>query len=365
MYDLKTDRRIRRYVLRAEDIVASTFIANIAVDIGKNCDDTFAYFSDELGYGLIAYSWEQNKSWRFSHSYYMPDPLRGDFNIAGLNFQWGSEGIFGIDVSPIGRDGYRTLYFSPLASHNEFAVSTKILRDETRVSNSYHEFRVVGARSSDGHLTAKFFTDDGVQIFNLIDQNAIGCWNSALSYKPQNLGVIDKDDVGLVFPSDVKVDTDNNVWVISDRMPVFLEAELDYSDINFRIYTAPLDILLQGTVCEVDQPPRHYQKYSNQKGLNPISLYKSDLPSSVGPFYISTPVPSTIPSDLFSHNLIPKVTSYVNIPKLPSLPFIASSPTSGRHHEYNPRYELLNHSNRANNRWWLSSNGNYEVYEKA
>lgn len=33
------------------------------------CLDTFAYFSDELGYGLIAYSWEQNKSWRFEHRF--------------------------------------------------------------------------------------------------------------------------------------------------------------------------------------------------------------------------------------------------------------------------------------------------------
>lgn len=94
VFDLATNTRIRRYELRAEDTNANTFIANIAVDIGKSCDDTFAYFSDELGYGLISYSWEQNRSWRFEHSYFFPDPLRGDFNIAGLNFQWGEEGNF-------------------------------------------------------------------------------------------------------------------------------------------------------------------------------------------------------------------------------------------------------------------------------
>lgn len=56
VFDLATNTRIRRYEFRAEDTNANTFIANTAVDIGKNCDDTFAYFSDELGYGLIAYN---------------------------------------------------------------------------------------------------------------------------------------------------------------------------------------------------------------------------------------------------------------------------------------------------------------------
>ncbi|CAK1578546.1 unnamed protein product [Parnassius mnemosyne] len=251
VYDLNTDTRIRRYVFRPEDILPSTFIANIALDEGATCDDTFAYFSDELGYGLIAYSWQENRSWRFSHSYFMPDPLVGDFNIAGLNFQWGAEGIFGITASPVGSDGFRTLYFSPLSSHTEFSVSTRILRDERKVKEgSFNDFKVVGVRGPNGHTTSKVMDDSGVELFNLIDQNSIGCWSSSLPHKPQNIGVVDKDDVGLVFPSDVKIDEDKNVWVISDRMPVFLEAELDYSDINFRIYTAPLYNLIQGTVCE-------------------------------------------------------------------------------------------------------------------
>lgn len=55
VFDLATNTRIRRYEFRADDTNANTFIANTAVDIGRSCEDTFAYFSDELGYGLIAY----------------------------------------------------------------------------------------------------------------------------------------------------------------------------------------------------------------------------------------------------------------------------------------------------------------------
>lgn len=251
VFDLATNTKIRRYEFRPEDTNPNTFIANTAIDIGKSCEDTFAYFSDELGYGLIAYSFEQNKSWRFGHSFFFPDPLRGDFNIAGLNFQWGEEGIFGMALSAIKSDGYRTMFFSPLASHREFTVSTRILRDESRVEDSFHDFAYLEERSANSHTTSRVFSEDGIMLFNLVDQNAVGCWHSSMPYSPQYHGIVDRDDVGLVFPSDVKIDENKDVWVLSDRMPVFLLAELDYNDVNFRIYTAPLADLVAGTVCDL------------------------------------------------------------------------------------------------------------------
>lgn len=274
---MTTDRRIRRYEFRAEDTNPNTFIANIAIDIGRNCEDAFAYFSDELGYGLISYSWEQNRSWRFEHSFFFPDPLRGDFNIAGLNFQWGEEGIFGMALSPINADGFRTLFFSPLASHREFSVSTRILRDENRVEESYHDFSYfTEERAGNAHTTSRVMSDNGVMLFNLIDQNAVGCWNSATAYTPRNHDVVDRDDEALVFPADVKIDETNTVWVISDRMPVFLIAELDYSDINFRIFSAPLDSLLAGTVCSARRPLHRFSPISILSGKPEFIDYVGD-----------------------------------------------------------------------------------------
>lgn len=307
VYDLNTDRRIRRYVFRSEDIVASTFIANIALDVGSSCEDTFAYFSDELGYGLISYSWALNKSWRFSHGYFQPDPLLGDYNIGGLNFQWFAEGIFGITTSPIGSDGYRTLYFSPLTSNTEFAVSTKILRNESKVDESYNEFRVVGLRGPNAHTTSHVMSERGVELYNLIDQNAIGCWNSALPLKPQNTAIVDKDDVGLIFPCDVKIVDESEVWVLSDRMSAFLESAsgLDYSDINFRVYTAPLDTLISGTVCE----PK--QRFVSSAEVVPQVNYFNQ--------YTRMLVQPQIPRFNPLQNK-PIVTSYFNLPALPAVP---------------------------------------------
>lgn len=371
VYDLKTDRRIRRYVFRPDDIVPTTFIANIAIDLGSSCDDAFAYFSDELGYGLIAYSWEQNKSWRFNHNFFQPDPLRGDFNLAGLNFNWGTEGIFGIAVSPIGNDGFRTLYFSPLASHTEFSVSTKILRNETKVTGSYKDFQVVGTRGADSHTTAKVFDDNGVQLFSLIDQSAIGCWDSTRSYKPQNLGTVDKDDVGLVFPSDVKIDEDRNVWVLSDRMPVFLEANLDYSDINFRIYTAPMEILLQGSVCESTLVPKPYH-VSKAPAIPSIPVTTPAPVASAAPaapFYTSSyqaiplePIryfltPNTAPKTIKYNpleNAVPRVETYFNMPRQPSIAYKINKPLITTPAPYPLQ--------KQNGRWWIK-NG-YEVYEQ-
>lgn len=154
-------------------------------------------------------------------------------------------------LSPLLKDGSRVLYFSPLASHREFAVSTKILRNETKTEEGFHDFVYLPERTEDSHTTARVMNDDGLMLFNLVDQNAVGCWHSSLPYAPENHDIIDKDDVTLVFPSDVKIDETNTVWVMSDRMPVFLIAELDYSDVNFRIFSGSLDSLVSGTVCDV------------------------------------------------------------------------------------------------------------------
>lgn len=200
--------------------------------------------------------------------------MRGDFNIAGQNFQWGEEGIFGLALSPIRSDGFRTLYFSPLASHREFSVSTRVLRDESRAEDSYHDFFYFPTeRAANSHTTSRVCSDDGIMLFNLIDQNAVGCWHTSMPYEPQYHGVVDRDDVGLVFPADVKVDENRNVWVISDRMSVFLNTNLDYNDVNFRIFSTSLQSLIGGTVCDISN------RISSRFGLNSVLSTRPTKPN--------------------------------------------------------------------------------------
>lgn len=171
--------------------------------------------------------------------------------------------MFGITLSPITGDGFRLLFFHPLASNREFAVSTKFLRDPKITSEEiYHDFVVLESRGPGGHVTAHYMDEEGTLFFNLIDRNAVGCWNSRIPYEPKNLDIIDFDDEALIFPSDVKVDALNNLWVMSDRMPIHLLSKLNFNDINFRIFYTPLETALAGTVCAKDY---NYHSYNAKK----------------------------------------------------------------------------------------------------
>ncbi|XP_050068501.1 protein yellow [Anopheles maculipalpis] len=347
IWDLKTNRRLRRYELRADDTNANTFIANIAIDMGRSCDDTYAYMSDELGYGLIVYSFEQNKSWRFAHSFFFPDPLRGDFNVAGLNFQWGEEGIFGMSLTPLQADGYRTLYFSPLASHREFTVSTRILRDESKVEESFHDFQYLKERGPNSHTTSRVMSETGLQLFNLIDQNAVGCWHSSLPYSPEYHGIVDRDDVELVFPADVKIDEEEQVWVISDRMPVFLIADLDYSDVNFRIFSAPLSTLVAGTVCDVQSQFGAIQpKFGGDASSSDLATtYNTDttlLPTTYSQ-------PSYTPTLSYAPTVAPQVHKFTQGYDAPTSHMYStqSYPTTAKAYAYNKYHGVEFHAHGA------------------
>lgn len=88
----------------------------------QTCDDAYAYVPDLGGYGLVVYSWKENASYRIKHNFFYFDPLSGNYNVSGINFQW-TDGVFGLALSPINKeDGFRTVYFHPLSSTHEFKV---------------------------------------------------------------------------------------------------------------------------------------------------------------------------------------------------------------------------------------------------
>lgn len=49
-----------------------------------------------------------------------------------------------MSLSPMKADGFRTLFFHPLSSNREFAVSTGVLRNQARATaeESYHDYQV-------------------------------------------------------------------------------------------------------------------------------------------------------------------------------------------------------------------------------
>lgn len=76
------------------------FFLSQIVDVPKSgCDDAFAYVPDLGAYATVVYSFKTDKSWRVKHNFFYFDPLMGDFNVGGVNFQW-TDGVFAMALGP-------------------------------------------------------------------------------------------------------------------------------------------------------------------------------------------------------------------------------------------------------------------------
>ncbi|RZC31751.1 yellow-f [Asbolus verrucosus] len=247
--DLKTDRIIQRHVFNTSLLRPNTNLASVTVDVTKdNCNDAYAYIPDLGGFGLIVYSLRENKAWRVTHNYFYLEPLAGEFSIGGHDFQW-NDGIFSIAISDVKSDGFRDAYFHSMAGFNLYRVSTRVLRDETLATRSFHgsDFQFVGNR---GNLSQTSSSDlhasKGILFLGLVNQNALGCWN--IRTPLSDISVVQKNDRTMIYPSDVKI-RDDYVIVLTNTMPVFLYGTLDYNVINFRVWVEDVDRAVRETKC--------------------------------------------------------------------------------------------------------------------
>lgn len=124
----------------------------------------------------ITYSLKENRVWSFAHNYFARSPLDGDFNVVGLRFQW-DDGIFSITLGPRQSDGFRSVFFHPMVSTNEFVVSSRVLQNETASQRFFQgdDFGVYGSRGPLAQCTMhQYDPTTGVIFYSLIGINAIG-----------------------------------------------------------------------------------------------------------------------------------------------------------------------------------------------
>ncbi|XP_053959654.1 protein yellow [Anastrepha ludens] len=261
IFDLKTDQLVRRFAIPKEQTKEDTFFANIVIDSDRNdCNNAYAYIPDLGAYGLIVYSLRDNHSYRVKHNFFHFDPLQGDFNVGGVNFQW-TDGIFGLAIGPTNPDQTKDIYFHALASTKEFKVSNRVLQNETHVTSpaAYYDFKFVGDRGMNGQSTAEVYDKEtGVLFYTQVNKDAIACWNVNRPYDSESQGLIDSDSHTLVFPNDMKIDNDGTIWVLSDKMPLYLYKELDPAAVNYRILSGNNRELIKGTPCEVPEESKRY-----------------------------------------------------------------------------------------------------------
>lgn len=275
VYDLHNDDLLRRHVLPMGQTKQSSFFANLAVE-DSDCDNTYAYLADLGSPGLVVYSWREQESWRVQHHFFHPDPLAGNFSINGIEFQW-DDGLYGLALTKAqSRDDFATLYFHPLSSTMEFSVNTSVLRNKTLATSHgiYREFKVLGSRGPNAQAGAQFLdAETGVLFYALPNQNAVGCWKTTDSYRSQDR--IYTSDTDMIFPSDVKVDEQRRLWVLSNQLQAFIYDELYPGSINFRILTTSVQDAIEQTSCNV---PRKLPELITRVG----EVIKTNLPGNRG-----------------------------------------------------------------------------------
>lgn len=258
VYDLHNDNLLRRFDFPEDQIKNETLLANIAVE-DTDCDNTYVYVTDIFVPALLVYSWRTQDSWRVSHNFFHPDPLATNYSIGNVSFKW-DDGIFGIALSKPDVDGFATLFFHPLSSTNEFSVSTRVLRNATYALDSrgsFHEYKVLGNRGPNGQSGTSFFDKHtGVLFYALPNLNAVACWratNKAYTIKSQ--GRVYMSPVEMSFPQDVKVDDQDRLWVLSNKLHLFMYAELNPNEVNFRILSATVMDAIDHTACDTKTKP--------------------------------------------------------------------------------------------------------------
>ncbi|XP_076169534.1 yellow-h [Ptiloglossa arizonensis] len=265
IFDLTTDNLIRKYIIPDDQVKEDSLYTNIVVDIrNEDCGTAVAYASDVFRYGLLVYDFAKDSSFRIQHHLFFPDPLASKYELHGVKFQW-TDGIFGIALSPVDIHEDRTLFFHPMSSFREFAVSTSVFKDKKTAEESTDYFMPIGRpRAKDyGHSSGSVVDRNGVMFFNMVTRDSVWCWDTRKEYIPQNLGVIGTSNLSLVFPNDIKVDHeyDQNVWLLSDRLAMYLYGTIDNSKINYRVFKANAKEAIKDTVCDPGHVVPGYDGY--------------------------------------------------------------------------------------------------------
>lgn len=140
---------------------------------------------------------------------------------------------------------YRKVYFHGLASTKEFFVPNLVLRNEKRATHpsSYYDYTYLGCRGADGQSSVEFFDKrTNVLFYTKVSKTAIGCWLTNRPYQSKAQGSIALPS----YPTDVKVDQTGAMWVLSNRLPMFLNSSLSLQQFNHHIFLGNSSEIIKG-----------------------------------------------------------------------------------------------------------------------
>ncbi|KAG5889898.1 hypothetical protein JTB14_008044 [Gonioctena quinquepunctata] len=246
IFDLNTDELLRKYTMKDSDLIGTvSFFANIVIDVTKDtCDQAFAYMSDLADNGLLVYSFADNNAWRFKNNYFLGDPFQGDLSVGGIDhFLW-TDGIFSVALGPPKENGFRT-YFHAMISTNEFYVNQSAALDPSPFKLFKHD----GSKGEHFQSLASVFDEKSNVLFLAqLPTYTVSCWNPKKKLEPANIAPV-VDDRKLEFISDITIDDNRDLWIMSDRFASFRYLGLSPNEVDYRIYKVPVDEVIAKTVC--------------------------------------------------------------------------------------------------------------------
>lgn len=97
---------------------------------------------------------------------------------------------------------------------------------------------------------------NGVLFAAQVQLEGVSCWDTRKPYNLNNVQMVERDPVLLGFVNDLTLDEDRqNVWVVSNNLPIFIYGRLDYSQINFRLLRANVQRAISRTICDPQVAP--------------------------------------------------------------------------------------------------------------
>lgn len=100
----------------------------------------------------------------------------------------------------------------------------------------------------------------GVIFFSQVGINGASCWNTAMPLNKENVAIIVRNNETMIYPSDLNVDAEGIVWMMTNTMPRFIYSRLNPEEYNFRIWRQPVQDAIRGTICEGN---RHHMSQFN------------------------------------------------------------------------------------------------------
>ncbi|KAI4456326.1 protein yellow-related [Holotrichia oblita] len=207
-FDLKTDELIHRKEIPNSVLHEDSILVTPIVEIfNENCDDTFLYIADTVGFSIIIHDVKSGAFWRASDKTMYPYPNHSSFDILGDNFDL-VDGVLGMDIGPNIVGESRKLYYHSLSSVTENWVYTDHLRNASifgvypwvhpSVFNVYKGDR-------DSQSAAQAIDSNGISFFGKLSKLSINCWDTTTEYGFENIDVVEHNEVTLQFPSGIKV----------------------------------------------------------------------------------------------------------------------------------------------------------------